>query len=51
MRNQEKKHFALKEYDKAEKFKTKADALEQDEREILENQINEKIEKEEAKLR
>ena len=41
----------MKEYDKAEKFKTRGDILEKEEREVLENQKAEKIEKEELKLR
>eukprot|EP00347_Sterkiella_histriomuscorum_P009275 403341831 len=51
LRNFEKKHFALKEYDKAEHFKKQADRMEAEERSKCDQQAQDKIDREVTKLR
>lgn len=51
LRNLEKKHFALKEYEKAEQYKKKADKMESEERQRCEEVAQEKIEREVQKMR
>eukprot|EP00347_Sterkiella_histriomuscorum_P012429 403368613 len=51
LRNFEKKHFALKEYDKAEHFKKQADRMEAEERSKCDQQAQDKIDREVTRLR
>lgn len=51
LRAMEKKHFALKQYQKADKLRIKANAMELEEKKVQELSIIDKIERAETKLR
>lgn len=50
-RKMEKKFFTVKSYKKAEECRKIADKLEQEDKDRIDSQVSEKIEKEEAKIR
>ena len=47
----ERKHFALKEYEKGEMLKIQGDHMENKEKERIEGEMQEKLEREEVKMR